>query len=70
VGIWRMRRHALPMAWLYAGYVIINLILFSMLNTPPPGAGYMIFGLVYFAIAVGVSAGAAWLLTKRRSALT
>jgi hypothetical protein len=68
-GIWGMRRYAFPMAWAYAAYVAINLTLFSLRNTAPPGIGYAIFGIVYSAVALGVSVGAAWLLTRRRAAL-
>jgi len=70
IGIWNMRRWAVPMAYAYATYVIANLALFRLRNTPPPGAGPMIFGLVYIAVAVGVSSGAAYLLSRRRDALS
>jgi hypothetical protein len=69
-GIWTMRRFALPMGHAYATYVILNLILFSFRNTVPDTAGYQIFGTVYAAIAIGVSLGAAVLLTKRKAELT
>jgi len=70
IGILRMKRWALPMAWAYAAYVVVNLILFTVRNVPPPGAGYAIFGVVYSAVAIGVSGGAAYLLSQRRAALT
>ena len=69
IGIWRMRRWALPMAWGYATYVVVNLLLFNVRTPRPPGTGYLIFGLVYMVVAVGVSSGAAWALSKRRDAL-
>jgi hypothetical protein len=65
VGIWRMRRWALGMAYAYAAYVVLNLILFNLRNVSPPGAGYLVFGIVYATVAIGVSSGAAYLLTKR-----
>jgi hypothetical protein len=69
VGIWRMRRWVLPIAFAYAAYVILNLLLYSIRNAgsrnQPPGA----FMLVYMAIAIGVSAGSAILLYRRRSEL-
>jgi hypothetical protein len=67
VGIWRMKRYALPMAWLYAAYVVVNLVLFNFRTPPPPGAGvgWRVFGLVYAAVAIGVSAGTARILAKR-----
>src|SRR5215472_14964383 len=42
VGIWRMRRWVLPIAYAYAAYVIVNLTLYSLRNAgsqnQPPGA--------------------------------
>ncbi len=70
LGIWRLKRHALPMAYAYAVYVIINLVLFNVRNPVPPGVGYLIFGVVYSVIAIGVSSGTAYLLGRRRAALT
>ena len=67
-GIWRMRRYALPMAYAYAAYVVVNLVLFTARNPQPPGQ--MLFGLVYIAIGVGVSAGAAILLNRRKAQLS
>ena len=68
-GIWRMRRYALPMAWAYATYVVVNLLLFNVRTPRPPGRGFLIFGLVYMVVAIGVSTGAAWALSKRKDAL-
>jgi hypothetical protein len=69
IGIWRMRRWVLPIAYAYAAYVILNLLLYSIRNagsrSQPPGA----FMLVYMAIAIGVSGGSAILLYRRRSEL-
>jgi hypothetical protein len=67
--IWRMKRSALLMGYLYAAYVVINLILFNVRNPTPPGVGYLIFGIVYAAVAIGVSWGAVYLLRQRRDAL-
>jgi hypothetical protein len=70
-GIWGMRRFALPMAALYAAYVAVNLVLFTVRTPPPPGAGigWQVFGVVYAAIAIGVSVGAWRALAKRRDQL-
>ena len=35
----------------------------------PPGAGYLVFGIVYMVVAIGVSSGAAWTLSKRKDEL-
>jgi hypothetical protein len=69
-GLWNMKRFALPMGHAYATYVVLNLIMFTAKNTPPPGVGYMIFGIVYSLVAIGVSVGAAYLLTKHKVLLT
>jgi hypothetical protein len=68
-GIWGMRRYALPLAYLYAAYVVVNLVCFNVRNVRPPGAGYLVFGIVYSVVAIGVSSGAAWLLARRKTAL-
>jgi hypothetical protein len=70
-GIWSMRKYALPIGGLYALYVILNLTLFPFRTPPPPGAGvgWQVFGLVYAAVAIGISAGAWWTLSRRRDEL-
>jgi hypothetical protein len=68
-GIWGMRRWALPMSILYAAYVIVNLVTFRLWGPIQPGVGYAIFGLVYAAVAIGVSAGTARVLARRRAEL-
>jgi hypothetical protein len=65
LGIWRLRRYALPMGYAYAAYVVANLVLFTIRAPQPPGVGPMIFGLVYSGVAIGVSAGAVMLLRRR-----
>jgi hypothetical protein len=69
-GIWNMKRFALPMSHIYATYVVLNLILFTMRNVRPPGIGYMLFGVVYSIVAVGVAVGCAILLTQRKAELS
>jgi hypothetical protein len=71
-GIWRMRRYALTMAWIYVAYVVVNLILFNFYGPKPEGAGvgYAIFGLVYATVAVGVSLWSALTLRQRQAELT
>ena len=63
-GIWTLRTWALPMGIAYLCYVIVNLVMFQMRGPKPPGAGigFMIFGLVYAAVAIGVPAYAVSLL--------
>lgn len=63
-GIFRMRRFAVPMAWAYAAYVLVNLIAWNLRQENPFEIGIAL-GIVYFAVAVGVSAGAALALQQR-----
>ncbi len=68
-GIWTMRRFALPIAHFYATYVVLNLLLFTINNRGtselPPLAGW----IGYIVVAVGVSSGAAVMLTLRKGDL-
>ena len=70
LGIWRRKRFALPMAYAYAVYVIVNLVLFISSQPASSGEGNLFFGLVYTVVAIGVSSGTALLLTKRRATLS
>jgi hypothetical protein len=68
-GIWTLRRFALPIAYLYAAYVITNLSIFTLHSygthaMPPLG-----FWLIYIAVAVGFSLGTAIILTQRKAEL-
>lgn len=67
-GIFTMRRFALPLAYFYAGYVILNVLLFTLrtygISTMPPPL-WMLFALV----AVGVSSAIAIMLTQRKAEL-
>src|SRR5262245_6777983 len=69
-GIWRRKRFAMPMSHAYATYVVLNLILFNIKNPRSPGVWYVIFGIGYTLIAVGVSLGAAFFLTKNKALLS
>lgn len=69
-GLWRMRWYALPMAWVYAIYVLANLALFRV-RSPQLAAEHSAAFLIFYAfVAVGVSWGSAILLTIRRADLT
>jgi hypothetical protein len=69
LGIWRMRRWALLLGCTYATYVIINLSLYSIRNAGSPGQPPPLFMFGYIVVAVGVSAGSALLLYRRRRVL-
>ena len=69
-GVWTMRKWAVPLGGLYAAYVIANLVLVPFRTPLPQGPeGSALFGLVYAAVAIGVSGGAWWTLSKRRDEL-
>ena len=69
LGIWRLRRFALPMSYAYAAYVIVNLIAFTVHGEGQPGVGYVVFSVIYALVAIGVSGGAALVLSRRKAAL-
>ncbi len=69
LGIFRMKRYALPLGVAYATYVLANLVMWNF--RMPQGAETSIaFGLAYSGIAIGVSSGAAYLLWKNQGALS
>jgi hypothetical protein len=70
IGIWRMKRYVVAVAWLYAAYVILNITLFMIRNPPAPTRGEMIFGVVYSIGAIVLTVGTAFALTRRRANLT
>jgi hypothetical protein len=70
VGIWRMKRYALTIAWLYAAYVILNVTLFIIRNPAPPTAGAVIFTIVYLVVAITLTLSTAIVLTQRRGDLS
>ena len=66
-GVWTLKRWVLPIAFVYAVYVPVNLVLFAM--DPPPDSGGAVFGAIYAIIAIGVTAGGAWYLYAHRDQL-
>jgi hypothetical protein len=69
-GIWRMRRHAVLLGWLYAVYVIANLVLYTRFNPLAQSSGEVIFGVVYMILAITIVVGTAIILTRRRAELS
>ncbi len=65
-GIWRMRRWALTLGWVYAAYVVTNLVLFRLRNPMPVETGHQVFEIVYPLVAIAGAVGTAWLLSRRR----
>jgi hypothetical protein len=56
-GLWQGRRWALPMGILYAGWVPLNLYLFTVRSPEEMGTNSL-FGVPYMMVAVSVSLGA------------
>jgi hypothetical protein len=69
IGVLRLRAYALPMSRIYAAYVIVNLVLFTI-RMSDEALARPLFGLVYSVIAIGVSSGCARLLARNRALLT
>jgi hypothetical protein len=70
VGIWRMKRYAMTIAWIYATYVIVNVTLFAIRNPLPPTPGAMVFAIVYMIAAILLTVAAAIALTRRGTDLS
>lgn len=68
-GIWTMRRFALPVAYIFTGWVVVNMVLYSIKNHPQPPPS-LVFTVVATAIGVGVPLAAAIFLSRRQADLT
>jgi hypothetical protein len=68
-GIWRLRRWALPVAYVYAAYVILNMILFSVRNAGAPNPPSALFAITALVVGVGVPMTTAILLSRRKAQL-
>ena len=68
-GIWTMRRYALPAAYIFTGWVIVNTVLYSHIyrSAPQPPLSSAI---LYTAIGIGVPLATAIILTRRQADLT
>jgi len=67
-GLWHARRYALPMGILYAGWVPLNLFLFTTRSPEELGVNSL-FGIPYMIVAVGVSLGAVVAMLRYRDVL-
>jgi hypothetical protein len=65
-GIWRMHAWVLYLAYAYAAWVILNMVLFGLKNRPAP----LVLNIVSMVVGIGVSSGAAILLTRRKAQLS
>ncbi len=67
-GVWTLQAWVVPLAGVYALYVLTNLTLFFR-HPPPDLEESLVFGLVYISVAVGVSGGGALYLFRHRDRL-
>ena len=65
LGIWRLRRWALPLGWLYAAYVVTNIALFRLRYPMPAEPSHRGFEIAYAVVAIGGAVGTAWALGRR-----
>jgi hypothetical protein len=68
-GIWTMRRWALPVAYIYTAWVVVNGVLFSMKNRAEPHPS-LAFSIAATAIGIGVPLATALILSRRQNDLT
>jgi hypothetical protein len=68
-GIWTMRRFALPVAYIYTAWVIVNTVLFSMKHRSEPHPS-LAFSIAATAIGIGVPLATAIILSRRQDDLT
>jgi hypothetical protein len=68
-GIFAMRKFALPLAYFYAAYVIVNLALFTIRANGSTGLPPLAGWIGYIIVAVGFSSGAAVMLNRRKADL-
>ncbi len=68
-GIWTMRRYALPVAYIYTAWVIVNGVLFSMKNRAEPHPS-VAFSIAATAIGIGVPLATAIILSRRQADLS
>jgi len=69
VGIWRMLRYAIYLGFVYAIYVTLNIVLFTVTNPMPTDRPDQIFGIVYSILAIVFSWATALVLNRRKADL-
>jgi hypothetical protein len=67
-GLWNARKFALPMGILYAGWVPLNMYLFTV-RSPEEMATNSLFGVTYTMLAVAISLGAVIALMRNAGRL-
>ena len=67
-GIWTMRKFALPIAYFFFPWVVVNTILFAMKN--PPSGQQPVVGFAILAVGLGVPLATLVILHQRRAELS
>ncbi|MBV8134874.1 MAG: hypothetical protein JO121_04400 [Deltaproteobacteria bacterium] len=70
IGIWRMKRYALPMSLAYAVYAVLNPLLFNFVFHGSNGSSNPIVLMIVYAVGLAVPIATAVILTQRRAELT
>jgi len=68
-GIWTMRRYALPVAYIFTAWVVVNMVLYN-LNNPNLPQPPLYFAIGTIALGVGVPLATAIILSRRQAELT
>ena len=68
-GIWTMRRYALPVAYIFTGWVIVNTVLYNLKHRSDPQPP-MYFAILSIALGLGVPLATALILSRRSADLT
>jgi hypothetical protein len=69
LGIWQMRRFAIPMGIAYALFSALNMALFPLRTGLPDGAIYAPGYAIYVVIGLTITAGVPWLLWRSKDSL-
>ncbi len=69
-GIWTMRHYALPVAYIFTAWVIINTVLFSIKNSHVPQRPSLPVVIITTAIGIGVPLATAIVLSRRQADLS
>ena len=67
-GIWTMRRYALPVAYIFLGWVIVNMVLYTLNHRSDPQPP-LYFTILTTALGVGVPLATAIILSRRSAEL-
>ncbi len=66
-GIWAMRKFALPLAYIYVAWVIVNMAMFTMKNRDTQSLPAIVVSVV---VGIGVPLATAIILSRRKDELT